>query len=359
LPGRSRRSRIRRRRRLSFCRCGAYRRTASRCTRNPATGTASGGGDQKRALAAGTVGVCTVSGEASSRFELYVSGTPAKNKRRNRGIIRSLAYLGIWDNCSSSNTSMTHGDDRARQHTPRASWRLKKKSRRGIRAPRRLVVDSLPLSHPEGIECRLVDHRRRGEPLFGLVGGERLSGHRPEQSIHLTLVIAHLLQHGLHVRDHLIRRLSAVTHIDRCIVGIIFGRRIVTPCRIPVTVVPIVVTATDQLHAVVTRPIPTLIVPFRMIRAEYVVLRTLPLIASLNPIVLIVGNRRNLLRLWLRTKVRVLRLDLLSLRLDLLHLLRVRFLRRGRRTSRRVLRAGCRNCGSCAYGCRRRCRSSS
>ena len=60
-----------------------------RGTRNPATGTASGGGDQKRALAAGTVGVCAVSGEASSRFELYVSGTPAKNKRRNRGIIRS------------------------------------------------------------------------------------------------------------------------------------------------------------------------------------------------------------------------------------------------------------------------------
>jgi hypothetical protein len=32
-----------------------------------------------------------------------------------------------------------------------------------------------------------------------------------------------LLQQGLHVRDHLVRRFSAVTHIDRCIVGIIFG----------------------------------------------------------------------------------------------------------------------------------------
>src|SRR5439155_16689793 len=97
LPGRRRRCRIRRRRRLSFCRCGACRRTASRGTRNPATGTASGGGDQKRTLAARTVGVCAVSGEASSRFELYVSGTPAKNKRRNRGVIRSLACLGIWN----------------------------------------------------------------------------------------------------------------------------------------------------------------------------------------------------------------------------------------------------------------------
>ncbi len=68
------------------------------------------------------------------------------------------------------------------------------------------------------------------------------------------------------------------------------------------------------------RVIPSLIVPFRMIRAEYFVLLTLPVFASLNPIILIVGNRRNLLRLWLRTEVRVLRFNLL-------HLLRIRLLR--------------------------------
>src|SRR5437899_8924114 len=189
------------------------------------------------------------------------------------------------------------------------------------------------LAQPEGIECRLVDHRRRGKPLIGLVSGERLPGHRPEQPIHLTLVIPHLLQFSLHVRDHPVRRLSPLTHIDRSIVGIILGRRIVTPRRIPVAVVPVVITATNQFHTVVTRPIPTLIVPFRMIRAEYVVLRTLPLIASLNPIVLIVREDRNLLRFWLRAEVRVLLLDLL-------HLLRIRLLRRGRRISLSPLLAG-------------------
>src|SRR5205823_2795766 len=70
------------------------------------------------------------------------------------------------------------------------------------------------LAQPEGIECRLVDRCRRGEPLIGLVSGERLPGHRPEQPIHLTLVIAHLLQLSLHVRDHPVRRLSTLTHID-------------------------------------------------------------------------------------------------------------------------------------------------
>src|SRR5437870_13443769 len=191
-------------------------------------------------------------------------------------------------------------EDRARQHTRLGSWRLKQKSRRGIRAPRRLVVDSFSLSHPEGIERRLIDRRRRSEPLIGLVGGERLAGQRPEQSIHLTSVIAHLLQHGLHVSDHLIRRLRVVTHIDRSVVGIIFGRRIVTPCRIPVAVVPEVVTATDQLLAIVTRSIPALLVPFGMIRAEHFLLRTLPLFASLTPFFQFEANRRNLLRLWLR-----------------------------------------------------------
>src|SRR5207245_11701522 len=176
----------------------------------------------------------------------------------------------------------------------------------------------------------------RGESVIALVSGERLAGHWPEQSIHLTLVIAHLLQHGLHVGDHFIRRLRVVTHIDRSVVGIIFGRRIVTPCRIPVAAVPVVVTATDQLHAAVMRSIPALIVPFRMLRAEYCILRTLPAITSFNPIILVEGNRRTLLRLWLRTEVRVLRFDLL-------HLLRVRLLRLGPHISLRSLLAGCRN----------------
>ena len=83
------------------------------------------------------------------------------------------------------------------------------------------------------------------------------------------------------------------------------------------------------------RSIPALIVPFRTIGAEYLVLRTLPLFASLNPIILVEGNRRNLLRLWLRTEVRVLRFNLL-------HLLRIRFLRLGPHISLRVLLAGCR-----------------
>ena len=91
------------------------------------------------------------------------------------------------------------------------------------------------------------------------------------------------------------------------------------------------------------RVIPTLVVPFRMIRAECLVLRALPLIASLDPIILVEGNRRNLVRPWLGAEIRVLLFDLLRLLLDLLHLLRIGLLCPARHVSPGVLLAGRRN----------------
>src|SRR6266446_4482806 len=120
-------------------------------------------------------------------------------------------------------------------------------------------------AHPERIERGFIDHCRRCESLISLISGERLAGQWPEQSVHFTSVIAHFLELSLHVRDHAVGRFSTVTHINRGIVSIILGARIVTPCRIPVAVVPVIVTATDQLHAGVTRAVPAPIMTFRMI----------------------------------------------------------------------------------------------
>jgi hypothetical protein len=39
---------------------------------------------------------------------------------------------------------------------------------------------NLFLSHPKGIERRLIDHGRSGEPSIGLVASQRLPGQRPE-----------------------------------------------------------------------------------------------------------------------------------------------------------------------------------
>src|SRR5260370_38060667 len=104
-----------------------------------------------------------------------------------------------------------------------------------------------------------------------------------------------------------------MTHIDRGIVGIIFGRRIITPRRIPVAVVPVIITATDQLDAGVMRAVPAPIVPFRMVRTVYFVLRPLPAFASLDPIALAEGNRWNFVRPRFPAEVHMLLLDLLRL----------------------------------------------
>src|SRR6266700_2096552 len=89
--------------------------------------------------------------------------------------------------------------------------------------------------------------------------------------------------------------------------------------------------------------IPSRIVPFRMIRTEYLVLLTLPVFTSFNPMVLVESNRLNLLRLWLCTEARVLRFDLL-------HLLRIGLLPLGPRFSLRVLLAGYRSCAGFSRG---------
>src|SRR4029450_9325326 len=88
--------------------------------------------------------------------------------------------------------------------------------------------------------------------------------------------------------------------------------------------------------------IPPLIVPFRMIRAEYLVMLALPAITSFNPMVLVESNRLNLLRLWLCAEVRMLRFDLL-------HLLRIGLLPFGPRFRLHVLLAGYRR--SAGFSC--------
>jgi hypothetical protein len=62
-------------------------------------------------------------------------------------------------------------------------WRLRESnflSSTFFGAPGGRALPNRNLSHPEGIERRLIDRCCRGEPLVALVGGERLAGQRPE-----------------------------------------------------------------------------------------------------------------------------------------------------------------------------------
>src|SRR6266511_1668034 len=74
----------------------------------------------------------------------------------------------------------------ARAHDPENRKAAKAFMRPGGFSKSNCLPCTFFLSHPKGIERRLVDRRCRVEPVIGLVGGERLAGQRPEQSIHVA-----------------------------------------------------------------------------------------------------------------------------------------------------------------------------
>src|SRR5262249_23488582 len=100
-----------------------------------------------------------------------------------------------------------------------------------------------------------------------------------------------------------------MANIDRSVVGIIRGSGIVTPGRIPVAVIEEIIACGDQLDPVVALMMPTAIVPFRMIRTEHFVPRTLPAFAVCNPEIRIELHRRRAIGARLRLETCVLLFD--------------------------------------------------
>src|SRR5581483_5105418 len=108
-----------------------------------------------------------------------------------------------------------------------------------------------------------------------------------------------------------------MAHIDWGIVCIIGVALIVTPGRIPIAVVEVIVTASDQFNAMIALMIIVSIVPFRMIRTKDFVLRALPLLGAGDPVILLKRDRGSFVRARLRFETCMLLFDLLDLlRLD-------------------------------------------
>src|SRR5204863_3822100 len=103
------------------------------------------------------------------------------------------------------------------------------------------------------------------------------------------------------------------TDVDRGIVSIILVAGIVTPCRIPVAIVKVVVTARDQLHPLITRRIPAPVMPFRMVRTIDLVLRPIPGFGTRESEPRVERNRWNPIRSRLRSETLMLLPDLLDL----------------------------------------------
>ena len=89
---------------------------------------------------------------------------------------------------------------------------------------------------------------------------DRGASKRPEQTIHFALIIALLLQRGLHVGGHLIRWQIIIT-IDRAIICII-RVGIVTPSRVPISRIPSIPPTVYENDPIIMVSPPVPVVPF-------------------------------------------------------------------------------------------------
>ena len=115
-------------------------------------------------------------------------------------------------------------------------------------------------------ECRLIDSRCNRQTIVSLESCDRLSGHWPKNTIDRSVVVTGRRQLFLNINGHLVRRQSIVA-VDRAVVCVSHGRRI-TPCREPVTRVPIPPAAVHEDDPSVVASPPTPIVPLPVVIAE-------------------------------------------------------------------------------------------
>src|SRR5437588_12155452 len=120
--------------------------------------------------------------------------------------------------------------------------------------------------------------------MVALVIGDRRARERPEQTVHFAVIISLLLQRRLHVGNHLIGR-QIVIAVDRSVIWIIRVAGIVAPGRVPKSVVPIIISPTEESDAAVTVSPPTPIVPLGSVSPEGLVTLALPILTALNLIV--------------------------------------------------------------------------
>src|SRR5207237_7942573 len=120
--------------------------------------------------------------------------------------------------------------------------------------------------------------------LVPLVIGDGRTRQRTEQTVHFAVIISLLLQRRLHVGNHLIGR-QIVIAVDRSVIWIIRIAGIVAPGRVPKSVVPVIISPTEESDAVVTVSPPTPVVPLGPVSPERLVMLALPILTALNLIV--------------------------------------------------------------------------
>ena len=117
----------------------------------------------------------------------------------------------------------------------------------------------IPLTQSERLEGSPIDCSRDRQAVIALEIGERCARRRSHHAIDSIAVISKALELSLNTRDHL-ARIHVLIAIDRLVVGIGAVVGIVAVGRIPIVVVPVVISATEKREPAVAASPPSAIV---------------------------------------------------------------------------------------------------
>src|ERR1700680_1635170 len=120
--------------------------------------------------------------------------------------------------------------------------------------------------------------------MVALVIRDGRARERSEQAVHVAVIMSLLLQCRLHVGYYLIGR-QIVIPVDRSVIWIIRVAGIVAPGRVPKSVVPIIISSTEESDAIVMPSPPTSVVPLGPVSPEGLVILALPILTAPNLIV--------------------------------------------------------------------------
>src|SRR6266487_2818113 len=107
---------------------------------------------------------------------------------------------------------------------------------------------------------------RVGSSIVGLEGCDGLSGHRSKDTIDRSLVITVALQLRQSIGNYLVEGQSVIS-VNWAVVWII-SLRVITPCRVPVTRIPVIPAAVHEDDPIVMASPPIAIVPLSLVIAD-------------------------------------------------------------------------------------------
>src|SRR5437899_1573522 len=126
---------------------------------------------------------------------------------------------------------------------------------------------STPLNQSQRAHGRFVHDTRGIQSVVLLVSGQGAASVNSQRTVDVSGIVAELLERVLHVHDDLVRQQIAIG-VNRSVIIVALIVRIVSPSRIPISRVLIIIPASDQHDNDIVLFPPIVVVPFMPVAAH-------------------------------------------------------------------------------------------